>query len=41
VKAFTDHFLVPKHGDFSLRRPLVWLQVVIFFVYTGVELTAG
>ena len=23
------------------RRPLVWLQVVIFFVYTGVEMTAG
>jgi fucose permease len=25
----------------TLRRPLVWLQVVIFFVYTGVELTVG
>lgn len=24
-----------------LRRPLVWLQVAIFFVYTGVEVTAG
>lgn len=24
-----------------LGRPLVWLQVTIFFVYTGVELTAG
>ncbi len=23
------------------RRPLVWLQVAIFFVYTGVEVTAG
>ena len=24
-----------------MRRPLVWLQILIFFVYTGVELTAG
>jgi fucose permease len=24
-----------------LRRPLVWLQILIFFVYTGAELTAG
>lgn len=24
-----------------LRRPLVWLQILIFFVYSGVELTAG
>jgi fucose permease len=25
----------------ALRRPLVWLQVAIFFVYTGLELTVG
>jgi len=24
-----------------LRRPLVWLQILLFFVYTGTELTAG
>lgn len=24
-----------------LRRPLVWLQILVFFVYTGTELAAG
>jgi fucose permease len=25
----------------TLRQPLVWLQIIVFFVYAGVEVTAG
>jgi fucose permease len=25
----------------ALRRPMVWLQIFLFFVYTGLEVTAG
>ena len=25
----------------ALRRPIVWLHIVVFFIYTGVEVTAG
>jgi len=28
-------------GGRLLGRPLVWLQILIFFVYTGIEVTAG
>ena len=25
----------------ALRRPMVWLHILIFFIYTGIEVTAG
>jgi fucose permease len=30
-----------RTGGQALRRPRVWLQILIFFFYTGVEVTAG
>ncbi len=31
----------PASTRASLRRPLVWMGIAIFFVYTGLEVTAG
>ncbi|QRN98762.1 MFS transporter [Archangium violaceum] len=31
----------PTSASQALRHPMVWLQIVIFFVYTGLEVTAG
>jgi fucose permease len=36
-----EAMLKPVRSAKTLRLPLVWLSIVLFFLYTGVEVTAG